>query len=209
MLRIGPHGDGFRPWRRGLRVSDLIAEPRGVDLGPLEPRLDRVLHTPSGRIDLAHGSMLGELRRLATELASPPRSEGLLLIGRRDVRSNNSWLHNAPLSAAGRNRCTLRMHPADADERALANGQAVQIRSRVGEVVAALEISEEVMRGVVSLPHGWGHDRPGSALRVAQTRAHVSANDLFDDQWLEPIVGNAVLNGLSVRVAAADARPTS
>lgn len=205
MLRIGPHGDGFRPWRRGLRLADLIAEPKGRDLGPLEPCLDRILQTSSGRIDLAHASMQGELRRLAAELKAPPTpaSADLLLIGRRDARSNNSWLHNAPLAVAGRNRCTLRMHPADAEERELANGQAVRIRSRVGEVVAALQVTDELMRGVVSLPHGWGHHRPGTAMRVAEAHAHVSVNDLSDEQMLEPVVGNAVLNGVPVRVGAA------
>ncbi len=209
MLRIGPYGDGFRPWRRGLRLADLIAEPKGRDLGPLEPRLNQILQTSSGRIDLAHPSMQAELRRLATELASPlaPASSDLLLIGRRDARSNNSWLHNAPLAVAGRNRCTLRMHPADAAERGLASGQLVRIRSRVGEVRAALEVSDELMRGVVSLPHGWGHHRPGTATRVAEAHAHVSANDLTDEQLLEPVVGNAVLNGVPVRVAAADSSP--
>jgi anaerobic selenocysteine-containing dehydrogenase len=198
MLRIGPYGDGFRPWRSGLRVKDLVAEPKGRDLGPLRPSLERVLHTASGRIDLAHVTMLAELRRLSAELASP--APGLVLVGRRDSRTNNSWLHNVPLAVKGRDRCTLLMHPADADERGLASEQAVRIRSRVGEVVATLEVSDEMMPGVVSLPHGWGHDRPGIAMRLAEANAHVSVNDLCDEQQIEPVVGNAVLNGVPVRV---------
>jgi anaerobic selenocysteine-containing dehydrogenase len=201
MLRIGPYGDGFRPWRSGLRVKDLVAEPKGRDLGPLRPSLERVLHTASGRIDLAHVTMLAELRRLSAELASP--APGLVLVGRRDSRTNNSWLHNVPLAVKGRDRCTLLMHPADADERGLASEQAVRIRSRVGEVVATLEVSDEMMPGVVSLPHGWGHDRPGIAMRLAEANAHVSVNDLCDEQQIEPVVGNAVLNGVPVHVEPA------
>jgi anaerobic selenocysteine-containing dehydrogenase len=205
MLRLGPHGDGFRPWRRGLRLRDLLAEPRGVDLGPLRPSLLEWLEARGAWIDLAHAGMSAELDRLAGELAAPAR-EGLLLIGRRDLRTNNSWLHNAPLAVKGRDRCTLLMHPDDARERKLASGDRVRIRSRVGEVTARLELSGEIMPGVVSLPHGWGHQsRTGMQLRVAEAHAHVSLNDLTDEQPLEPVVGNAILNGVPVAVEAAGA----
>jgi anaerobic selenocysteine-containing dehydrogenase len=205
MLRLGPHGDGFRPWRSGLRLRDLLGDPRGVDLGPLRPSLVAWLEARDARIDLAHARMSAELDRLAGELAAPAR-EGLLLIGRRDLRTNNSWLHNAPLSAKGRDRCTLLMHPDDARERKLASDDRVRIRSRVGQVIARLEVSGEIMPGVVSLPHGWGHgSRPGMQLRVAEAHAHVSLNDLTDEQLLEPVVGNAILNGVPVEVEAAGA----
>ena len=156
MIRLGPHGDGFRPWRKGLRLADLIAEPKGVDLGPLKPSLAAWLEARDGRVDLAHPKMMAELERLASEQLGAEPDDGLLLIGRRDLRTNNSWLHNAPLTVKGRDRCTLIMHPEDARERDLSSEEPVRIRSRVGEVVARLEVSEEIMPGVVSLPHGWG-----------------------------------------------------
>ena len=205
LIRLGPHGDGFRPWRRGLRVRDLVAEPRGIDLGALEPCLDRVLHTDSKRIDLAHPVMLAELERLAVELEDPPEvaADALLLIGRRDPRTNNSWLHNAPLAVKGRDRCTLLVHPDDAKQRGLETGARARIRSRVGEVVASVVVSDEVMPGVVSLPHGWGHHRPGMRMRLAEANPGVSVNDLTDAERIEPVVGNAILNGVPVHVEAA------
>jgi len=205
MIRIGPHGDGFRPWRRGLRVRDLEAEPKGRDLGPLVPSLARVLHTDAGRIDLGHPVMVGELRRLAAERRKPSAGEdGLVLIGRRDARTNNSWLHNIELAVKGRDRCTLLMHPADAGPRKVSTGMRARIESRVGAVTARVEVTDDVMPGVVSLPHGWGHHRPGMALRLASAHAGVSVNDLCDEQTIEPVVGNAVLNGVPVRVTAVD-----
>jgi anaerobic selenocysteine-containing dehydrogenase len=210
MLRLGEYGDGFRPWRKGLRLRDLIAEPKGVDLGPLRPSLALWLAARERRIDLGHPVMIAELGRLRGSLAEatgssakPGSEDDLLLIGRRDVRTNNSWLHNAPLAVKGRDRCTLLMHPRDAQRRKLATAERVRIRSRVGCVEALLEISDEVMPGVVSLPHGWGHDRPGMQIRVAEGSAGVSVNDLTDDALLEPVVGNAILNGVPVQVEAA------
>ncbi|MEE2675095.1 MAG: molybdopterin-dependent oxidoreductase [Myxococcota bacterium] len=206
MIRVGPHGDGFRPWRKGLRVSDLVSEPRGVDLGPLAPSLLAWLEARDGRVDLAHPSMIAEVERLSSEQLGAEPEDGLLLIGRRDLRTNNSWLHNVPSSVKGRDRCTLIMHPDDAQERKLASDEPVRIRSRVGEVVARLELSEEIMRGVVSLPHGWGHkSQPGMQIGVAEANARVSINDLTDDQSLEPVVGNAILNGVPVEVETAGA----
>ena len=203
MIRLGPHGDGFRPWRRGLRVADLVAEPKGVDLGPLKPSLVAWLEARDGRVDLAHPKMIAELERLASEQIAAAPEDGLLLIGRRDMRTNNSWLHNAPLTVKGRDRCTLIMHPEDAQERRLTSHEPVRIRSRVGEVVARLEVSEEIMPGVVSLPHGWGHrSQPGMQIKVAETNARVSINDLTDEQQIEPVVGNAILNGVPVEVEA-------
>ncbi len=203
MLRLGPYGDGFRPWRSGLRVADLVAQPGGIDLGPLVPSIDRVLRSGSGRVDLCHPVMKEELERLAGERAEGFVPAGLVLIGRRDVRTNNSWLHNVPMSVKGRDRCTLLINPDDAAERRLAHGDPVRISTRVGSLVAPLEVSDEIMQGVVSLPHGWGHDRPGMRLHLARANARVSLNDLTDDRLLEPVVGNAILNGVPVRVEAA------
>jgi anaerobic selenocysteine-containing dehydrogenase len=162
-----------------------------------------VIRTEGGRIPLDHPLMLGELRRLARRLDAP--APGLVLIGRRDLRSNNSWGHNAPTLARGPERCTLIMHPADAAARGLADGARVRLESRVGAVEAPLEVSDEVMPGVVSLPHGWGHDRPGTRLSVASRRPGVSANDVTDERVLDPIAGNPALNGVPVTVRAATA----
>lgn len=213
MLRLGPYGDGFRPWRRGLRLCDLEASPSGLDLGSLKSCLADVLPKSDARIDVSPKCVTDELTRLLLELtaaeeaarshAAPDRVP-LLLIGRRDIRTNNSWLHNVPVAVKGRERCTLRMNPDDASPRELREGQRVRIRSRVGEVEVPLEISDELMRGVVSLPHGWGHRGAGLRMAVAQSHPGSNANALTDDQLLEPVVGNAVLNGVPVHVSAAD-----
>jgi anaerobic selenocysteine-containing dehydrogenase len=202
LLRTGPHGDRFLPWSRGLNLKKLEAQKKGIDLGPLEPSLDRVVAGASWRIPLDAPEMLAELARLAARADAAP-ADGIVLIGRRDVRTNNSWAHNAPLMVKGRPRCTLLMHPRDAARLGLADGQDVRVSSRVGAVVAPLEVSEEVMPGVVSLPHGWGHGRAGTALSIAATQPGVSANDLTDERALDPVVGNPVLNGVPVTVSAA------
>ncbi len=200
MLRAGPHGDGFRPWRSGLRLADLEAHPSGIDLGPLEPRLEQLLMTEGGRIELAPVEMLDELRRLRGELrAGSP--DALVLIGRREVRTNNSWLHNTRMATKGPERCTLQMHPDDAARLGLEQGERVRITSRVGSVEAPLQVSADLMPGVVSLPHGWGHRGEGLRMRVAAERPGVSCNDLVDDAALEPVVGNAIFNGVPVSVA--------
>lgn len=202
MLRAGPYGDGFRPWRSGLSLGDLEARPSGIDLGALAPRLGEVILSEGGRIDLAPTAIFGELSRLRAELEteSEPSPGELSLIGRRDMRTCNSWLHNTRVGTQGRERCTLQMHPDDAARCGLEAGSAVRIRSRVGEVLAPLELSDDLMPGIVSLPHGWGHR--GSGLRMALAEAHpgVSCNDLVDDQVLEGVVGNAVFNGVPVTV---------
>ncbi len=218
LLRIGPYGDRFLPFplpfsrrSRGLSLARLRARPHGIDLGPLVPSLDRVLRTPSRRIELAAPAVLTEIERLAAHLARRLEEGGgdgadgaLVLIGRRDVRTNNSWAHNAPSMVRGRPRCTLLMNPRDAARLGLADGAPVRVRSRVGEVVAPLAVTPEIRPGVVSLPHGWGHDRPGVGLRVAATRPGASVNDVTDEQAIEPVVGNAILNGVPVTVSAAD-----
>ena len=203
LLRLGPYGDGFRPWRDGLSLADLEARPSGIDLGPMVPRLGDVILTEGGRIDLAPPAILGELERMETEGLEAPPADGLSLIGRRDVRTCNSWLHNVRVTTKGRDRCTLLMHPRDAEARGLVEGGAVRVRSRVGEVEAPLELSEDLMPGVVSLPHGWGHRGPGLRMGVAEAHPGVSCNDLIDDQVLEGLVGNAVFNGQPVTVEAA------
>ena len=156
--------------------------------------------TEGGRIELAPVEMLDELRRLRGELrAGSP--DALVLIGRREVRTNNSWLHNTRMATKGPERCTLQMHPDDAARLGLEQGERVRITSRVGSVEAPLQVSADLMPGVVSLPHGWGHRGEGLRMRVAAERPGVSCNDLVDDAALEPVVGNAIFNAVPVSVA--------
>ena len=199
-LRAGPHGMG----RGGLSLKALKKSKHGIDLGPLEPALPGRLMTKNQRINLAPDIFVEDLKRLEKKLAQRPQTVGTLqLIGRRDLRSNNSWMHNSLRLVKGPNRCTLKMNPLDAKERSLAPGATVRISSRVGAVVAALEISEEMMPGVVSLPHGWGHDRKGTQQQIAAEHAGVSLNDVTDEALLDELSGNAVLSGTLVRVQTA------
>jgi len=159
VLRMGPYGDGFDESEGGLSLALLEAHPHGIDFGPLEPRIPDLLSTPSARIELAPETILHELDRLDGELeAGAP--EGLRLVGRRHLRSNNSWMHNVSGLVTGRDRCTLQIHPDDAAERGLEAGEIAEIRSRVGSVRVAVEVNADLMPGVVSLPHGWGHGQP-------------------------------------------------
>lgn len=206
LLRIGPYGDKFIPGRDGLSVKKLLDNPKGIDLGPLEPSLDRLCRTPSGRIQLDHPVVREELPRLAEyrdELVAPGANGELLLIGRRDLRTNNSWGHNSRTLVKGKTRCNLIMNPEDANKLGLENGQHITVESRVGKVETDLTVSEEIMPGVVSLPHGWGHGRKGVKLSIAAENPGVSVNDLTDDQHVEPVIGQAILNGVPVTVASA------
>ena len=198
-LRTGPYGDGFGRRPDGLTLARLEAAPHGIDLGPMEPRLPEVLRTPHGRIDLAPEALLADAARLAEVVAAAPPE--LVLIGRRQLRSNNSWMHNLPLLVRGPRACTLQVHPDDAARLGLEDGGAATVRSRVGEVVAPVEVTAGVRPGVVSLPHGWGHDLDGARMEVARAHAGTNSNVLTDETLLEPITGTAVLNGIPVEVA--------
>ncbi|MCW3001291.1 MAG: molybdopterin oxidoreductase [Conexibacter sp.] len=199
MLRTGPYG---------LTLADLEAKPHGIDLGPLAPRLPEVLRTPSGRIELAPEAIVADVGRLHDALAAPAAE--LVLIGRRHLRSNNSWMHNLPMLVRGPERCTLQIHPQDAERLGLADGGRATVRSRAGAVQAPVEVTDEIRPGVVSLPHGWGHDVEGTGLDVARAHAGTNSNVLTDELVLEPITGTAVLNGIPVAVTpvpAAAAEP--
>jgi len=205
LLRTGPHGAGWRPFGPGLTLGRLRDSVHGVDLGPLAPSLPGRLYTANQRIDLAPARLVADVERARNALRAVAGDGGLRLIGRRDLRSNNSWMHNSPRLVKGRDRCTLLMHPRDAAFRALTAGQKVRIRSRAGSVVVALELTEEVMPGVVSLPHGWGHAREGTRIRVANEHPGASLNDLTDEQLVDPLSGNARLSGVPVEVTPAPA----
>jgi anaerobic selenocysteine-containing dehydrogenase len=203
-LRLGPRGSGFNPVGRGLSVRRLQQEPHGVDLGALQPVLPGRLRTPDRTVRLAPPELMADVVRLERGLAAPPRPEGsLVLIGRRSLRSNNSWMHNAGRLMRGDDRCTLQMHPADADARALATGSLVRVRSRTGELVVPLEVTDAVMAGVVSMPHGFGHGRVGVQLATAARHAGASINDVTDDERLDAVCGVAAFSGVPVEVEAA------
>jgi anaerobic selenocysteine-containing dehydrogenase len=206
MIRTGPYGDWFGAVPDGLSLDTLAASPHGVDLGALVPRLPSVLRTPSGTVELAPPPILADLDRLETSLHGPLGDpDELVLIGRRQLRSNNSWMHNVNVLAKGRFRCTLLVHPDDAARLGVADGDHAEVRSRVGAVVAPVEVTDTMAPGVVSLPHGWGHDRPGAPFGVAGQRPGVNSNLLTDDVLLDPLSGNAVLNGIPVTVSRSSA----
>lgn len=195
LLRTGPY--------EGLTLAKLKAAPHGIDLGPLEPRIPQVLKTRSGRIELFPGPIAADLPRLRTALRAA-RDAGpgaLLLVGRRHLRSNNSWLHNVPELGGGSNTCTLQMHPDDAARLGLADGATALVKGEGGEIEVPVEVTDAVRGGVVSLPHGWGHDRPGTRTAVAAARPGVNVNQLLDGSRLDPLSGTAVLNGFPVSVS--------
>ncbi|TMR41546.1 molybdopterin oxidoreductase family protein [Actinomadura geliboluensis] len=209
MLRLGPYGDGFGADPSGLTLTRLRTEhPHGLDLGALKPRLDEVLCTTSGRVELCPSTFAADVDRLHAALGAP-QNDGTVLIGRRHLRSNNSWLHNVPELVRGSNTCTLQLNPADAERIGVAAGDTVRVTSRTGTVEAVAEPTDTVMPGVVSLPHGWGHDRPGTRTAVAREHAGVNVNAVTDEQEIDPLSGNAVFNGVPVTLEAVSPAPVS
>ncbi len=197
-LRFGPFGDRSE---HKLSLATLREHPHGLDLGPLQPNLAARLKTPGKTVQAAPEQLLADLARFAAQ--AQPAAHELLLIGRRHVRSNNSWMHNYHRLVKGKPRHQLLMNPADLASRGLADGQRVRVRSRVGSIEVEVAASDEVMAGVVSLPHGWGHARPGVQMDIARAQPGASANDLTDERRLDALSGNAVLNGVPVEVVAA------
>lgn len=200
MLRTGPHGDGFGNDPDGLSLEQLEANPHGIDFGALEPdRVPDLLRTPSGKIEAFPDQMRVDIERLAESLGRD-WAESIVLVGRRHVRSNNSWMHNVKVLAKGRNRCTMQIHPEDADRLGLSDGSPAKVQSRVGEVAIDVEITDGIRPGVVSIPHGFGQNMPGVQLRVAQEYRGVNTNVLTDEQFYDPVSGNIALNGVPVTI---------
>ena len=205
LLRTGPYGDGFGADPQGLSLSTLEENPHGIDLGALKPRLPDVLRTPDGMIALAPEVLVADVARLQDGLDGR-RDHPFVLIGRRDLRSNNSWMHNIKVLVKGKPRCTMHVHPDDAAALGLADGDPAVVRSRVGQVTVPVEVTDAIRPGVVSIPHGWGHDLRGSQLAVAAEHAGVNSNLLADETLFDVISGNAVLNGIPVEVTKAPGR---
>jgi anaerobic selenocysteine-containing dehydrogenase len=200
LLRTGPYGDGFGARQAGLSLAALEAAPHGIDLGPLQARLPGALRTASGRIELVPEAIATDVARLRASLRRGAVDQ-LVLIGRRHLRSNNSWMHNLPVLVKGKPRCTLHVHPEDAQRYRLTDGEAARLRSRTGTVLAQVEVTELVMPGVVSLPHGWGHALDGTVQSVASDQPGANSNILSDELLIDALSGNAVLNGIPVQLS--------
>ena len=189
--------------KSGLDLNALKKQPEGIDLGALQPVMPKRLFTRDKRLNLTPDVYLNALAQVASELQQPLTADGeFLLIGRRHIRSNNSWLHNSKRLVKGKSRCTLMLNPVDAERLGIADGVSVRVRSRVAELEVVAEVTDELMPGVVSIPHGWGHNVPGIRLTQAQEVAGVNTNDLTDDQLLDGLTGNAALNGVPVQLQA-------
>ncbi|MCP4961922.1 MAG: molybdopterin-dependent oxidoreductase [Actinomycetia bacterium] len=199
-LRVGPYGDGFGVTPDGLTLDRLISNPHGIDLGALRPRIPDMLRTPSGRIDLAYPAFVGDLERLSQHLTKP--RPPMLLIGRRHLRSNNSWQHNIGTLMKGKPRFVLQVHPEDAERLRLTDRGYARVTSSTGSLVAPVEVSDTVMCGVVSLPHGWGHDVAGTRMAVASERPGANVNVLGSSDHVDPLSGNPQLNGIAVSIEA-------
>ena len=203
-IRTGRRGDKFLPWSKGLNVKRILAAPRGIDLGPLRPGAERRLFHADRRAHLAETPIVAEMDALAQALRTNRDAEDLLLVGRRDLRSNNSWMHNVPSLVSGRDRCVLYVHPEDARRAGLRDSEPALLESRVCSQRVPVRVTEEMMPGVVSLPHGWGHEGVGRWQATAAAHRGVSANDWTDDQVVERVVGQSVLNGVPVRLRRAE-----
>jgi anaerobic selenocysteine-containing dehydrogenase len=206
-LRTGPYGDQFGLAKApSLRLPDGLTLQKvmdanaagGIDLGELQPRIPEMLRTPSGKVELAPPLLLQDLQRASQDLGRP--APDLIIIGRRDVRSNNSWMHNLPTLSKGPFRCTALIHPADATRKGVKDGGLATLRNGPRSVQVQVHTSTEMMPGVVSLPHGWGHNVPGTQLRVAAERPGSNLNALLDDQLRDPLSGNAVLGGIAITI---------
>jgi anaerobic selenocysteine-containing dehydrogenase len=200
LLRIGPYGDAFGRNPDGWNLPKLRRFEHGIDLGALAPSLPGLLTTPSGRIELAHELFVADVPRLREALGA--KRKGIQLIGRRELRSKNSWLHNVAALMKGPERCTLLVHPDDAARLGLTDGGRARVRTEVGEVVAPVEVSDEMALGVVCLPHGWGHSLEGVDLRIAAKHPGVPSNFVADARRVDVPSGNAVLTGIDVEVTA-------
>jgi anaerobic selenocysteine-containing dehydrogenase len=203
-LRFGPYGDRFNPFSKGLNLRKLKKAVHGIDLGPLRSSLPGRLRTSDKQIEMAPELLVKDIERVRAKFfdTAAHTNGALLLIGRRQLRSNNSWMHNSQRLVKGKPQCTVIMNPEDAAERHLQPGQRVRVQSRAGVVEVPVEISADIMPGVVSMPHGWGHDREGIQLAVAQENAGGSINDVTDNLAIDALCGTAAFNGTPVSIEA-------
>ncbi|MEI6361172.1 MAG: molybdopterin-dependent oxidoreductase [Actinomycetes bacterium] len=201
-IRSGPYGDGFGA-REGLTLAQIEDAPHGIDLGPLQPRLPEVLRTPTGLIELVPSVLIDALRDAERLLEAPLPEPSLVLVGRRQLRSNNSWLHNTPALAGGSNQCALLMHPMDAARVGLVDGQEARIATATGEAVAPVTITDDVRPGVVCMPHGWGHSDEGTWGAIAHANPGTNVNVIVSSRAVDPLSGTSALAGMAVAVTPA------
>ncbi len=199
-IRTGPWGDRYGAVADGLTLQSFRDAEHGIDLGPMVPRVREIIETPNGRIDLAPDLVLADVPRLRERMERA--TDGLLLTSRRHLRSNNSWMHNVKILVKGKDRCTLLIHPDDATRSGVATGELARVSSEAGEVEITVEVSDEMMPGVVSIPHGWGHDRPDTRMAIAREHAGVNNNLLALPEFYDPLSNNAAVNGIPVEVRA-------
>ena len=203
-MRTGPWGDRYGEVPDGLTLEKIKAAPHGVDMGPMVPRAHEMVCTPDGLIDLAPEYILGDLPRLRERIADATSSDGgFRLVSRRHLRSKNSWMHNVKVLVKGKDRCTLLVHPDDASGVGLVDGGRARVTSEAGSVEVPVEVSDEMMPGVVSLPHGWGHDRPGTRMSVAREHAGVNNNLLAPTHFYDTLSNNHAVNGIPVEIVPA------
>ncbi|MCK5400132.1 MAG: molybdopterin-dependent oxidoreductase [Flavobacteriaceae bacterium] len=187
-----------------LSVAELKKHPHGLDYGQLKPQLPERLFTADKKVELAHPLFITDLDRLNTKLLQLENESNsaypFSLIGRRGLRSNNSWMHNSKRLVKGKERCTLLIHSKDANTLNIKDGQDVTVTSNVGQVKIPIEITDSMMQGVVSIPHGWGHHRKGTSISIAQNHAGVSLNDLTNNIQLDTLTGNADFSGTRVKI---------
>ncbi|MFY9587412.1 MAG: molybdopterin-dependent oxidoreductase [Actinomycetota bacterium] len=202
LLRTGPFGDGFGAKADGLTLTTLENNPHGVDLGPLQSRIPEVLRTPSGKIELAPQPIVDDVDRLRTSLTRQ-RNGGFVLVGRRHLRTNNSWMLNLPTLRGGSTKCTVQINLEDAERLGIQDGKLVRVSSTAGSIDVPAEVCDSVMRGVVSIPHGWGLFGDGVRAGVAADDPGMNSNTLAPSDLIDPLSGNAVLNGIPVSVEPA------
>lgn len=202
LVRTGLYGDAFGQDPEGLTVAKIAEIPEGLDFGPMEPQLPSRLATPDGLIDLAPARIIADIEHLRCARDEIRPADELLLIGRRHVRSNNSWMHNLHVLAKGKERCVLLVHPADAATRELVDGDMVEVVTDIASIRIRMEISDEIIEGTVSAPHGWGHDLADTVTAIASRRPGANANAIIDERLFDRPSVNSVLNGVPVRLLA-------
>jgi anaerobic selenocysteine-containing dehydrogenase len=203
-LRTGPFGDRYGQNPGGLTLDMLKANPNGIDFGPMVPQLPDILGTPDKKIRLAPQYLLDDLPRLGARMERPP--EPLVLVSRRHLRSNNTWLHNVPALMKGKDRCTLLIHPDDAARCGIADNDIVTVKSEAGEIKVPVEVTDAIKPGVVSMPHGWGHGKPGTRMSVANGSPGANTNVLSPPTFIDEPSGNGALNGIPVTIIEDQAR---
>ncbi len=208
-LKTGPYGvlGGRFMKKDGLSLKRLLEKKEGIELSPLKPVFPERLFTENKRVDLVPSQMAEELRKLPDWFSAQEAEQfPFKLIGRRHLRSNNSWMHNLPMLAGGSRRCTAMIHPDDAEDLGIVDGEKILVSSPIGSINIVAEVTDHVARGVVCIPHGWGHESQGVGLQVARQEAGINVNDIVDHRRVDPLSYNAAFSGQLVAVSKMGSR---